>query len=116
MPTIVYEDQKISCEKGENLRAVLLKNGIYPHNGASRYVNCFGIGSCGTCAVHIEGQVNEMCTQERIRLSLAPHNPENGLRLSCQVTVQDDIKVKKYAGFWGQEVNHAASSSSKTKR
>lgn len=106
MPVIYYEKLKISCEKGDNLREILVKNGIYPHNGASRYVNCFGLGTCGTCAVSIEGPVSDMCTQERIRLGLAPHNPENGLRLSCQVTVNGDLKVKKHKGFWGQELTN----------
>jgi len=104
MPKITYGGTTIACEKGENLRDILIKNGIYPHNGASRYINCFGLGTCGTCAVSIDGETNEMTKQETLRLSLAPHCPKAGLRLSCQVRVLNDIQVKKHEGFWGQNL------------
>ena len=53
MPVIDYHGTKIVCEKGANLRHVLIEHDLHPHNGNSKFFNCCGIGSCGTCAVKI---------------------------------------------------------------
>lgn len=103
MPRITAQGKTIECESGANLRQVLLKNGIDLYNGNSTVINCHGLGTCGTCAVEIEGDVSEMEWREKTRLSLPPHNPDKSRRLSCQVRVLGDIRVTKYAGFWGQD-------------
>ncbi|GAP97476.1 2Fe-2S iron-sulfur cluster-binding protein [Leptolyngbya sp. NIES-2104] len=103
MPKITAQGKTIECESGANLRQVLLKNGIDVYNGNSTVINCHGIGTCGTCAVEIEGDVSEMEWREKTRLSLPPHSAEKSRRLSCQVRVLGDIRVTKYGGFWGQD-------------
>ncbi|MER3427377.1 MAG: (2Fe-2S)-binding protein [Pyrinomonas sp.] len=55
---------------------------------------CGGNARCTTCRVEIlEGDASEMGEAERNRLAmekeLAPH-----IRLSCQIRVQDDLKVR----------------------
>lgn len=102
MPKIKINGKTIYCDTGANLRDVLIKHEISPHNGNSRYLNCFGLGTCGTCAVKIEGEVMPLNSIEKIRLSIAPHQLQQGLRLACQVAVNNDIEVSKGAGFWGQ--------------
>jgi ferredoxin len=102
MPEIIFGKKKIHCEPGANLRKVLIDNGIYPHNGASRFVNCFGLGSCGTCAVKIIGKVEPLNATEKLRLAMPPHRIEDGLRLACQIKVTADLQVLKFDGFWGQ--------------
>lgn len=104
MPEISYGNRKIYCEPGANLRKVLIDNGIYPHNGQSRYVNCMGSGSCGTCAVKIIGKIPPLNEKEKSRLAVPPHRLNNGLRLSCQIKVENDLRVIKYGGFWGHEI------------
>lgn len=105
MPRIVYGDVVIDCEPGERLRDVLLRAGLSPHNGRARLLNCRGIGTCGTCAVAIEGgPLPELNRRETWRLGFPPHNPESGLRLACQIPVEGDLVVRKYPGFWGQHV------------
>lgn len=104
MPIIDFEGNLLICKKGANLRQVLMENEKSPHNGNSRLLNCFGLGTCGTCAVQIIGSVNKMEASEKIRLNLPPHTLETGLRLSCQVKVLSDITVKKGSGFWGQNI------------
>ncbi len=105
MPTIEFEDETIDAEIGENLRQALLDAGRSPHNGSARYANCRGNGMCGTCAVEIvEGEVSEPTGQERRRLKLPPHSPDSGLRLSCQLSVEDDLVVRKHPGYWGQKI------------
>ncbi|MBD1825304.1 2Fe-2S iron-sulfur cluster binding domain-containing protein [Cyanobacteria bacterium FACHB-DQ100] len=102
MPEITAQGKTIECEFGENLRRVLIRNGINLHNGNATVINCRGIGTCGTCAIEIEGAVSEMEWRENARLSLPPHNPEKSRRLACQVRVLGDVHVTKYGGFWGQ--------------
>lgn len=104
MPLITFKNKKIICEKGANLRDVLIKNGMTPHNGPSRVVNCFGLGSCGTCAVKISGKIAPPNHKEKIRLNLPPHKFGFGLRLSCQVKVHHDMNIEKGEGYWGQHM------------
>ena len=72
------------------------------YNGAARALHCRGSGTCGTCAVKIEGPVSEPTKIERVRISLPPHDREKGLRLACQCKVLGDLEVTKYQGLWGQ--------------
>lgn len=102
MPTIYAQGKTIQCESGANLRQVLLRNGIDVYNGAAKTLNCHGVSTCGTCSVRVEGQVSEMGWREKTRLSLPPHSPDSGLRLSCQTQVLGDVRVSKNDGFWGQ--------------
>jgi ferredoxin len=105
MPTVTFEDERIECEKGAELRETLLEAGLSPHNGASNYANCGGRAVCGTCAVAVDGPTSEMTDRERSRLSRWPHDIDSGLRLACQTRVEGDLGVRKHGGFWGQKVD-----------
>lgn len=104
MPTVRFRDQTVECERGAVLREVLLDAGLTPHNGRADLLNCRGHGSCGTCAVAVDGETSERTARERTRLRVPPHDPESGLRLACQTRVLDDVDVEKLSGFWGQHV------------
>ena len=55
---------------------------------------CGGNAKCTTCRVEVlEGDAGEMRELERNRLALEMGLAEN-VRLSCQVRVQDDLKVR----------------------
>ena len=105
MPTIEFAGRTVECLEGSNLRMVLLRARLPLYNGAARAVHCRGFGTCGTCAVRIEGSISEPTSAEKRRLSLPPHDLASGLRLACQVTVQGDLRVTKYDGFFGQGPN-----------
>lgn len=105
MPTVQFRDRVIECETGDLLREVLLEAGASPHNGFADTANCRGHGTCGTCAVDIDGEVSEPTDRERRRLSVRPHDPDSGLRLSCQTRVEGDLTVTKHGGFWGQKID-----------
>lgn len=103
MPEIKIGDKVITCRKGDNLRKVLNDNGISPHNGSAEWLNCRGLGTCGTCSVHIKGNKKELNRKERIRLSAPPFcNVDRNLILSCQTKVTEDIEIEKGKGFWGE--------------
>lgn len=105
MPTITFEDHQISVAPDANLRKALFKSKATPHNAGARFLNCKGLGTCGTCAVEITGDVSSKTAVEKWRLGFPPHRPGANLRLACQVKVKGDIQVKKHPGFWGQEVD-----------
>ena len=102
MPSIQAQGKIINCSMGANLRKVLLENGVDLYNGKAKYINCRSLGTCGTCAVKIEGEVSPANWKDKGRRSLPPHSPERDLRLACQTKVLGDIKVTKYDRFWGQ--------------
>lgn len=102
MPTIRFRDRTIECETDAVLRDVLLEAGVSPHNGRANSINCRGHGTCGTCAVEVTGDVSDVDSRERARLSAPPHDLDAGLRLACRTRVRGDVTVHKYPGFWGQ--------------
>ncbi|PSJ71403.1 (2Fe-2S)-binding protein [Sphingobacteriales bacterium UPWRP_1] len=102
MPHIFINGITIPALKGANLRNVLLKNGLTPHNGNSAVFNCHGLGTCGTCAVQVTGRVSKMTAIEKLRLGFPPHKPENNLRLACQCKILGNVTIVKHDGFWGQ--------------
>lgn len=109
---IHYRGRTIAVPRGTRLRTALLRHDLTPHNEGAVYINCRGLGSCGTCAVEIlcaaygDSTVScivgvcpeelpqptvlptEWTTAERLRLNFPPHAPPNNqrLRLACQVT------------------------------
>lgn len=103
MPTITAQGKTFECELGANLRQALLANEVDLYSPRANYINCMGIGTCGTCAVAIEGNVSEPNWKDRARRSLPPHDSTKDLRLACQTKVLGDIRVTKFEGFWGHE-------------
>ncbi|EDX87776.1 hypothetical protein S7335_5486 [Synechococcus sp. PCC 7335] len=103
MPTITAQGKTFACKQGANLRQVLLDNGIDLYSPRANYINCMGIGTCGTCAVAIEGDVSKANWRDIARRSLPPHDAQKSLRLACQTQVLGDIKVTKFEGFWGHQ-------------
>lgn len=104
MPKIQFGPDVIECAVGDNLRKVLLKAKQPVYNPPMKTFNCRGFGTCGTCAVWVEGSLSEPTSVEQWRLGFPPHRRDSGLRLSCQCTVQGDLNVVKYPGTWGEKV------------
>lgn len=102
MPKVTAQGKTFDCEMDANLRQVLIEHDVALYNGNANLINCRGIGSCGTCAVMIDGEVSTTNWKDRGRRSLPPHNPARPLRLACQTRVLGDITVTKYDQFWGQ--------------
>ena len=96
---------KIECQKGENLRKVLMRKAPwFIYHKPMNLIHCRGLGTCGTCAVEISGKTNDVSSIEKWRLNFPPHKNSigKGLRLACQVEVQEDLELSKWDGLWGQ--------------
>ncbi len=104
MPTIRFDGRTLACPEGANLRTVLLRARLPLYNGAARAIHCRGMGTCGTCAVRIDGPVSEPTSIEKLRMAFPPHDRDSNLRLACQCSVLGDLEVTKYEGLWGQHV------------
>ena len=108
MPTVEFAGRKVECLHGANLRTVLLRARLPIYSRVARAIHCRGLGTCGTCAVRIEGPVSEPTSVESWRLDFPPHDSERGLRLACQCSVLGDLVVTKYEGLWGQHTDRPA--------
>ena len=105
MPSVRFAGQTIECPQGANLRMVLIRARLPLYTVAARALHCRGHGTCGTCAVRVEGEVSPLTRAEQRRLALPPHKLERGLRLACQVQVQGDVEVTKPPGFFGHRTD-----------
>jgi ferredoxin len=101
---LYFKGKALEVEAGVKLRKALLDNELSPHNGAAKWLNCKGLGTCGTCALEVEGLIDPQNTREKWRLNFPPHQQSSKLRLACQITVHDNLRLKKHPGFWGEKV------------
>src|SRR5262245_36445073 len=94
--TIVNEKKDIEVPAGSNLRTELKKAGVEVYRGIDKYVNCLGLGFCGTCKVYVKSGMENLgpkSIREKLNLNFHPLTAfaaighENELRLSCQTTV-----------------------------
>jgi ferredoxin len=105
MPKIIFakEKKEIEVEAGANLREEARKVGINVYKGPDLYLNCRGLGLCGTCRVLIKSgreHLNPKTFREKINFNLHPLGMlaalghEDELRLSCQVKVNGDCTIE----------------------
>lgn len=115
MPKIKFirEQKEIEVPAGANLREESLKAGVAVYSGVNKYLNCYGLGSCGTCRVLIKNDTMKNASpkrwKEKLRLALSwfAIGAEKEVRLSCQTRVNGDIEVYtrpewNLSGQWGK--------------
>ncbi len=95
--TVQIDDEfrRITVNKGENLRQILLENDISPYGTIPDKINCGGRGLCATCGVHIRiGEPSPKHWHDRIGAKFGYP------RLSCQVTIDHDMTVRILTEKW----------------
>jgi ferredoxin len=117
----IKERVEIDVSDGANLRSEAIKAGVNTHQGLNgfgaqfnKYLNCHGLGQCGTCRVRIvKGMENTspMGWVETMRFRCPVPTPltpagldpipclafvgnEDSMRLACQTKVHGDIEVE----------------------
>jgi ferredoxin len=89
--TVVADGGRTGVEtpRGRTLRDLLLEHGLSPYTRATERVNCGGRGVCATCGVRFpEGGPTPEHWHDRLAARYGYP------RLSCQVTVEDDLVVE----------------------
>ena len=111
MPKVVFVNEKkeIEVPAGANLREEAKKAGINVYWGLSKYLNCFGHGTCGTCKVLITKGMENLSPKTRMERftlwrMLSSIGVEEEMRLSCQVQVNGDCTIETQPAFnWSGE-------------
>jgi ferredoxin len=107
------ENRMLEVPAGSNLRGALLENGISPYAPLTRRLNCGGRGLCATCGVWIEdGETPPTHWHDRIGTAFGYP------RLSCQVTVEEDmtVRIMTEKWIWGRRRPERASLRRETNR
>ena len=95
MPTIrfVREKKDVKCQSGENLREIVLREGLELYGFKGKLGNCGGYGQCSTWFISVEGATNkelsDLTEVEKRRLTKFPSN----WRLACQCFVKSSLVV-----------------------
>jgi len=94
-----HKEVVIDAKENENLRDLLLKNGLSPYGKISKKLNCGGRGICATCGVYL------------IKENIAPIHWHDKLakyfgypRLTCQIRINKNLTIMQPPNkiFWGQ--------------
>jgi len=100
---IVNEKKEIEVPAGANLREELIKAGVQVYGSVEKYLNCRGLGLCGTCKVLVKKGMENLSRKsfmERFNFNchpltmLAYIGHEDEMRLSCQTTVNGDCTIE----------------------
>ena len=105
--TFVNEKQEIEVPDGRQPAAGSAEGRRCVYPGVNRYLNCRGLGLCGTCRVLVKKGMENLSQKtliERVNLDahpltmLAAIGHEDEMRLSCQVQRQRRLHRRDEAG------------------
>lgn len=94
----------IQANTGDNLRMLLLNNGLSPYGTWSKLANCGGRGLCATCGIIPIKGVHKPANWHD-KLAAEYRYP----RLSCQIKVQQDMHIQLISDkvMWGKRIKKA---------
>lgn len=100
MPKVIFPNEGMSIEvpAGTNLRQAALSRGINLYPPLRRFLNCHGLGFCGTCKVEVSDcKALDPVDKTRAEKKHTFHTPDwSKIRLACQCKVQGDLIVRTY--------------------
>ncbi len=107
--TVLNEQKKeIEVPAGANLRQALREAGVEVYSGIDKFLNCRGLGLCGTCAVLVKKGMDGLSKKglrEKFNFTFHPKTSfmvighEEEMRLSCQCKVEGDCEVEVRPSF-----------------
>lgn len=88
------ENVTVHVRDGANLREACLEHGVDPYPALGGLASCRGKGLCGTCVVQTPEPEGLAPPEKRERKALKKFDSSiEGLRLSCQAKVVDDLTI-----------------------
>lgn len=104
MKVVLPSGKEVTVDPNQKLRTSLKPYWEEIYHPSVRWIHCRGMGSCGTCAIKVDGEVTPPTRMEKWRVNFPPHKNglEEGLRLACQCKPLSDLKITKESGKWGQ--------------
>jgi ferredoxin len=107
--TIANEKKEIDVPAGSNLRQEAMKAGVQVYQSLDKYLNCRGLGMCGTCKVLVKKGMENLSAKtfiEKVTLArmFATIGHENEMRLACRTTVNGDctIETRPQTNWYGE--------------
>ena len=106
--TIVNQKKEVEVPAGSNLRVELRKADVPVYAGVNKYLNCRGLGFCGTCKVYVKEGMENISPKsfiEKVNLNFHPHTAfaaighEDEIRLACQMKINGDCKIETTPEF-----------------
>ncbi len=83
---VINDEKEYSVEGGDTLLSTLISEEIFIPSA------CGGKGSCGYCKVHVSAGGGQFLPTEAGYVT--PEEQEEGVRLSCQVKVKEEIHIR----------------------
>ena len=98
MPKVYFvaENVIVNATKGQTIREVALKHGVYLNREYIYHLNCGGRGLCGTCRVWVKDR-NEPALTPRTTMEKA-YGMRGMQRLACQAKILADVAVYTVGG------------------
>lgn len=90
MVKIRLGDKEVMCEKGDNLREVLVRHDLLSEGEGASWGLCKGTLQCGTCMIRINGDVRDLAQNSG---NISTMHLSGELRRSCRISVQGDLTL-----------------------
>jgi ferredoxin len=104
--TFTNQGRTVYVREGGNLREAAVAQGVQVYYDINKYVNCFGLGHCGTCRFRPDAKapnaLSEPSWQERFTLG----DDVGKVRLACQTYVFNDCAVDNTVAVEFGKVRH----------
>lgn len=93
MPKVRFKSEGLELDvpEGTNLRKLMLQHKVQVYPYVARFLNCHGLGQCGTCRVRV-APAEAVTTRTGNEEAAIPGRDETW-RLACQTFVQGDCRV-----------------------
>lgn len=107
MPSVEFEEANvtITAEPGQDIRSIARKNKVGVYGGPNKFLNCRGLGLCGTDRITVSPDdcVSPPTWKERLQFGDKPK-----VRLACQAKLVADAKVSVAPALeYGEEMKES---------
>ncbi|MFQ5865791.1 MAG: hypothetical protein ACE5IW_11240 [bacterium] len=92
MPSVHFEEANVTvtAREGQDIREIAQKNKVSVYGGINKFLNCRGLGLCGTDRIVVDPKdcVTPPTWKEKLHFGDKPK-----MRLACQAKLVDDVNI-----------------------